>query len=89
MPLLHLARTIYDRARIMELDSSVGKTPINLIMLSIFFFFFVAPPFFLILSVCVLWHSSAPVYFLTSYVKVFSGKPLSHVYCFLLSLHSL
>lgn len=46
-------------------------------------FSFSAP---VILSVCVLWHSSAPVYFLTSYVKVFSSRPLSHVYCILLSL---
>lgn len=40
MSLLSIACTIYVHARIMEVDGSVGKTPINLIMLSIFFFFF-------------------------------------------------
>lgn len=84
----HIAFTIYVPGRIMQLDGSVEKTPINLILFSIFFFSslsfsFSAP---VILSVCVLWHSSAPVYFLTSYVKVFSSRPLSHVYCILLSL---
>ncbi len=80
----HIAFTIYVPARIMQLDGSVEKTPINLILFSIFFFpplslsfSFSAP---LILSVCVLWRSSALVYFLTSYVKVFSSEPLSHVY---------
>lgn len=66
----YIAFTIYVPARIMQLDGSVEKTPINLILFSDFFpslsFSFSTP---LILSVCVLWHSSALVYFLTSYVK--------------------
>lgn len=77
----HIAFTIYVPARIMQLDGSVEKTPINLILFSIFFFSlsfsFSAP---LIRSVSVLCRSSALVYFLTSYVKVFSSKPLSHVH---------
>lgn len=65
----HIAFTIYVPVRIMQLDGSVEKTPINLILFSILFFplpvlsLFGAPQ---ILSVCVLWHSSAVVYFLTS-----------------------
>lgn len=39
----HIAFTIYVQTRIMELDGSVEKTPINLIMFSIFF----SLPFFL------------------------------------------
>lgn len=39
----HIAFTIYVPARIMQLDGSVEKTPINLILFSIFFFL----PFFL------------------------------------------
>lgn len=38
---LHIAFTIYVQGRIMELDGSVEKTPINLIMFGDFFF----PPF--------------------------------------------
>lgn len=83
-PALRLALTIYVPARIMELDSSVEKTLINLIMISIFFFpslclsFSSGAP--LILSVRILWYSFAAFYFLTSYVKkVFSCKLLSHV----------
>lgn len=92
-----IAFTIYVVARIMQLDGSVEKTSINLILFSVcFFFFFLRSPFFLlsfsaplILSVCVLWHSSAPVYFLTPYVKVFSGRAfVSSIYCILLSLCS-
>lgn len=40
-PALHIAVTIYVQGRIMELDGSVEKTPINLIMFGDFFF----PPF--------------------------------------------
>lgn len=73
---LHLSRTIYDLARIMELDGSVGKTPINLIRLLFCF------PAFLSNPLCLLWH---PVCLTTSYVEVFSSRPLSRVRRFLLS----
>lgn len=45
----HIAFTIYVPGRIMQLDGSVEKTPINLILFSIFFFFL---PFFLFQRPC-------------------------------------
>ena len=78
----HIALAIYVLVWIMQLNGSAEKTPINLIL----FFFFLPLSFSFstpqILSVSVLWHSSALFHFPVSYVKVFSRKSLSHaVFC--------